>query len=110
MGKKIFINERQFHVIKKYITETVTNVRLRNKIIYFLENDYEPSGGVEKLGNEFYSTPLIKKKIDGELITPQALYKYIIHKFSGVDKKIIKDCIEGWFFGDYDKEIGMRKK
>ena len=86
------------------------NVRLRNKIHKFLEADYKPSGGVERMGNEFYSKALIEKKIDKELITPKALYDYLNHKFVGVDESILKDCIEGWYRGDYNKETGMRKR
>jgi len=110
MGKKLIITERQFKAIKNHIDETIANVRLKNKIIKFLEDDYEPTGGVERLANEFYKKPLIKKKIDKEIITPKALYEYIKHKFVGVNDSILKDCLEGWFKGDYDKETGMRKR
>ena len=110
MNKKLIINKRQFEVIKSHVNETVANVKLRNKINDFLQADYEPSGGVERMGNEFYTKALIRKKIDKEMITPKALYDYINHKFVGVDKSIIKDCIEGWYHGDYDRETGMRKR
>ena len=82
MNKKLIINKRQFGVIRTHINETVANVTLMNKIHSFLESDYEPSGGVERMGNEFYNKALIKKKIDKELITPNALYKYLKHKFT----------------------------
>lgn len=110
MSKKLIITERQFGVIKNHIDETMANVRLRNKIHRFLEDDYEPNGGVKRVANEFYKTALIKKKIDGEMITPKALYEYMRHKFVGVDESILKDCLEGWFKGDYDKETGMRRR
>ena len=110
MGKRIIITEEQFKRIGGYLNETMANVRLRNMIHSFLEADYEPSGGVERLANEFYKKPLIMKKIDGEYITPKALYDYMLHKFVGIDKNIIKDCLKGWYKGDYDRSIGMRKK
>jgi hypothetical protein len=110
MSKKLIITERQFRAIKKHIDENVANVRLRNQIHEFLESDYEASGGVEEIANEFYPKALIKKKINGEVITPAALYKYMKHKFMAVDETILKDCLEGWFKGDYDKETGMRKR
>jgi hypothetical protein len=110
MSKKLIISEKQLGLIKNYVNETVANVRLRNKINDFLESDYEPSGGVEKMGNEFYNIALIKKKIDGESITPKALCDYLCHKFVGVDKSIIKDSLEGWYQGDFNKETGMRKR
>jgi len=110
MSKKLIITERQFRAIKNHIDETVANIRLRNRIHEFLQADYEPSGGVEELANEFYPKALIKKKINGEVITPEALYKYMQHKFVGVDKSILKDCLEGWYNGDYNKETGMRKR
>ena len=73
MRKKLKITERQLGLITKVINETSSNVRVHNRIQDFLEADYEPSGGVRKMGNEFYNTALIKKKIDGEMITPKAL-------------------------------------
>ena len=97
-------------VIKDHINETMANIRLRNRIHEFLNADYEPSGGVEELANEFYPKALIKKKINGDIITPESLYEYMKHKFTGVDESILKDCLEGWYNGDYDKEIGMRKR
>lgn len=109
MSKKLIINKRQLGVIKLYIQENMANVRLKNKIHEFLDNDYEPSMGVKKLANEFYNQPLIKKKIDNSAITPKALAEYIAHKFAGMNRSEINDCIEGWYYGDYDKEIGMRK-
>tara|TARA_R110000851_G_scaffold172952_3_gene319234 strand:+ start:1018 stop:1353 length:336 start_codon:yes stop_codon:yes gene_type:complete len=110
MNKKIIINKRQIGVITKFINENIANVRLKNKIQTFLENDYEPSFGVKKIANEFYDQALIKKKIDGEEITPIALSKYLVHKFNGLTKKEINDSIKGWYYGDYNKETGMRSK
>ena len=110
MNKKLIINKRQLGLIKSHINETNANVRLRNKIQDFLEADYKPSGGVERMGNEFYTKAFIEKKIDKEMITPKALFDYLQHKFVGVDKATLKDCIEGWYSGDYDRETGMRKR
>ena len=110
MRKKLIITERQLGLITKVIKETSSNVRMNNRIQDFLEADYEPSGGVKKMGNEFYNTALIKKKIDGEMITPKALCEYLEHKFLGLNKSEIINSIEGWFHGDYDRETGLRKK
>lgn len=96
-------------LIGKFMTETTANVRLKNRIQDFLEADYEPSGGVKRIANEFHNTALIKKKIDGEMITPNSLAKYIKQKFN-LGTKEINGCIEGWFYGDYNRETGMRKK
>lgn len=110
MNKKLIINERQLKAIESHISETVANVRLNNKIQDFLEADYEPSVGVKQVANEFYNQPLIKKKIDGSSITPKALSEYLQHKFAGVPVSQINDNIKGWYYGDYDREIGMRRK
>ena len=108
MGKKIIVNEAQMSAITSFINETIANVRLKNKIHRFLVADYEPSKGVKRLANEFYNEALIKKKIDGELITPKALCDYVSHKFNGLSKKEINDSIRGWYYGDFNKETGMR--
>lgn len=110
MSKKIIINENQLKLIKGYVSENVTHVRLKNKIHNFLDADYEPSSGVQEISNEFYTKPLVKKKIDGESITIKALCDYMSQKFSGIDRGELNDSIKGWFYGDYDKETGMRKK
>ena len=110
MGKKMMITKRQLGLIKESITETVANVKLKNSIFNFLNKDYEPSGGVKKMANEFYDTALIKKKIDGEIITPKALCDYLEHKFVGLEKAEINDSISGWYHGDFDTETGMRKR
>jgi len=111
---KLKITEQQFGMLAKEVNKTINEnnakLRLRNKIHKFLEADYEPSGGVKEMANEFYETALIKKKIDGNFITPKALKKYMQHKFTEVSDKQIDDSIEGWFHGDYDKETGLRKK
>jgi hypothetical protein len=109
MSKKLIINERQLGVIQKHIQENMANLRLKNKIYDFLVADYEPAEGVKLVANEFYNQPLVKKKIDGSEITPQALADYCAHKFAGMPKAEINNCIEGWYYGDYDKEIGMRR-
>lgn len=110
MSKKLLITERQLSLIANLIKETAANVRLKNKVHKFLDDDYEPSTGVKEMANEFYNTALIKKKIDGNFITPNALAKYMEHKFKGLSKTQINDCIEGWYHKDYDKETGLRKK
>ena len=110
MSKKLIITPNQFSKLTLVIKENNANVKLKNKMHNFLESDYEPSGGVKEMGNEFYNTALVKKKIDGNFITPKALKDYMKHKFDGVSDKEIDNSIEGWFRGDYDRETGMRKK
>jgi hypothetical protein len=110
MGKKILITQRQLGLITESINETEANVRLKNSIYNFLNKDYEPSSGVKKMANEFHDTALIKKKLDGEDITPNALCDYLEHKFVGLSKAEINDSLMGWYYGDFDVETGMRKR
>lgn len=110
MAKRLKITQEQLGLLKNVIQETNANVVLKSQINDFLEKDYEATGGVNKLGNEFFDMALIKKKIDGEIITPNALYKYISHKFNGLKKSELIDSIEGWYHNDFDKDTGMRKK
>jgi hypothetical protein len=110
MNKKLIITPSQFSKLTIVIKENNANLRLKNKVQTFLEADYESSGGVKEIGNEFYNTALIKKKVDGNFITPKALKKYMKHKFDGLSDKDLDGCIEGWFHGDYDRETGLRKK
>jgi hypothetical protein len=110
MSKKLVITERQLRAITNSIQENNANLLMKNKLQKFLEDDYEQSTGVKEIGNEFYNTALIKKKIDGNFITPKALCKYMQHSFADVSKKDIDTAIRGWYAKDYDKETGMRNK
>lgn len=109
MSKKIKITEQQLKLITN-IVETNSNVRLKNKIFNFLEADYKPVGGVKEIGNEYHNTGLIEKKIDGNTITPLALFEYLQHKFVGLEDKELKDIIQWWYDGEFDKDTGMKKK
>jgi len=104
------ITENQLRLITTMISETEANVRLRGQMHRFLKDDYEPASGVKEISNEFYKTPLVKKKVDGTFITPRALAEYMTNKYDGISKTEINDSIEGWFMDDFDEEIGMRKK
>lgn len=109
MTKKIIISEKQLKSITNHLNENEVNRRVKNSIYDFLMNDYIPSSGVKKISNEFFNTPLVKKRIDGTMITPKELCDYIKHRFSNVNEDVVLEVIKGWFFDDYDKEIGMRK-
>ena len=110
MGKRIKITEQQLSAIKRVIQETNANVLLKNKIFDFINSGYEVADGVKKLGNEFYDTPFIKKRVNGEIITPNALCDYLVDKFAGLKRSEIINSIEGWYYGDYDPDTGLRKK
>lgn len=104
------ITEHQLKLIASVINETEANVRLKGQMNKFLNDDYEPSSGVKEISNEFHTTALIKKKIDGTFITPKALADYMYNKYDGISKNEINDAIEGWYRDDFDEETGMRKK
>jgi len=110
MGKTLKITDVQLGRIANLISETNANVLLKRKIFNFLDKDYEAIGGVKKLGNEFHGTNLIRKKIDGQLITPMALSDYLSHIFNGLSRESINDSISSWYYGDFDFDTGMRVK
>ena len=106
MAKKIKITESQL----KALIENTATTRLNNQIYDFIDREYIPDYGVKVLSNEYFNTPLIKKKIDGEVIKPRSLKKYLKHKFQGVSDSVIDNIIIAWFNGEYDANIGQRIK
>lgn len=103
MKKKIIITEKQMALIVNLIKENNVQDRVLARIIEDLDLNYEPAMGVHEIGNEFYNTPMISKKVTGDTITPKDLYEYLDHKFNGLNKEFIKQVIVDWYHGRLQK-------
>ena len=54
--------------------------------------------GVMREGGEYFEKPMIKIKVDGESITPKALFEYMSYKYK-FNPAFIKQLITDWMFG-----------
>jgi hypothetical protein len=106
--KRIIINEKQKKVIVAYISESNNYDRILKSIVEDLDLNYEQAVGVNEIGNEFYNTPMIGKKVDGSNITPKALLDYFKHKYD-VGRTFLKQVITDWYEGNFKKNNSLSK-
>jgi len=102
------ITETQVKRLKRTLQESVLHGKMVERLAKDLDMNYEPSIGVMREGGEYYEEPMVKIKIDGEMITPKALYEYLKFKYKlGGDftKQVIKD----WMFGKITSDNGLSK-
>lgn len=109
MKKKIIITEKQMGLVVKLIKENAVHDRVLNRMVEDLDLNYEPAMGTHEIGNEFYNTPLISKKVTGDTITPKDLYEYLNHKFQGLNKEFIQQVITDWYHGRLKEGGGLSK-
>ena len=108
MKKKIIITEAQLGKLKQSIQEGEAFTRMVERIKKDLDKNYEPMLGVVREGGEYSEQPMIKIKIDGESITPKALFDYLKYKYKMGDdftKQVIKD----WVFGKITDDNRLSK-
>lgn len=98
MKKKIIITEKQMVVIVNLINENNVHDKIVGNIVDDLNLNYEPAMGVHEIGNEFYNTAMITKKVTGDTITPKDLYEYLKHKHNA-PSEFIQQVILDWYHG-----------
>ncbi len=108
MKKKLIITESQLESLKRNIQEGEVFSRMVGRIKKDLDMNYEPMIGVMRKGGEYSEEPMVKIKIDGETITPKALFDYIKFKYKMGDD-FIKQVISDWMFGKIDDTNRLSK-
>lgn len=78
-----------------------------------LDSNYEISSNYSRKGGEYQNVPMIKVKVDGELITPKDLFDYLQSKYKSGDafiKQVIKDWVDGTISDDYQlsKNVALK--
>ena len=99
MGRKIIITESQLERLKINIQEGELHSKMVAMIKQELDKNYIPITGVKRKGGEYIETPMIKIKVDGENITPKALYDYLMYKYK-MGEEFMKQVIRDWIFGN----------
>lgn len=108
MKKTIIITETQLKRLKNNIREGVVYTRMVERIKKDLDLNYEPSIGVMREGGEYFEEPMVKIKVDGEMITPKALYEYLKFKYKMGDD-FTKQVIRDWMFGKITNDNRLSK-
>ena len=108
MGRKVIITESQLERLRGYIHESEVFSRMVSRIKKDLDTNYEPMMGIKRKGGEYIETPMIKIKVDGENITPKALYDYMMYKYKQ-DEEFMKQVIRDWVFGNITDDNRLSK-
>jgi hypothetical protein len=98
MKHKLIITEAQHKVIEQYLLENNFFESIVEKLKGELDYNYEPMIGVVRKGGEYTEQPMIKIKVDGETITPKALFDYLSYKYT-YNPAFLKQVITDWVFG-----------
>jgi hypothetical protein len=104
---KLIINERQLALITKVIKEDV-NGNVIKQVANYLDTYYDSSFGTHEAAGEYHNTPMIKNKVDDELITPKNLLKHLIVKFN-LDPDFLTQIIRDWWDGQLDGDFMLSK-
>ena len=105
MKKKIIITESQYNRI---ILESNMHSAMVKQMKEFLDNSYEPSENVMREGGEYFNKPMVKVKVDEEIISPKDLYEYMKYKFEAGDE-FTKQVIRDWMFNKITDNYQLSK-
>lgn len=108
MKTRLIIRESQLEYLKKTIQESLVYSRMVERIKKDLDLNYAASIGVVREGGEYFEKPMIKILIDGEMITPKALYEYLKFKYKMGDD-FTKQIIQDWVFGKITDDYRLSK-
>jgi hypothetical protein len=104
MNKKIKITESQLERLKINIIEGTSYSDTVRKMKEELDMNYEANSKFVREGGEYFEKPMIKVKVDEEMITPKALYEYMKYKYKTNEeftKQVIRDWVDGKITDDY---------
>jgi hypothetical protein len=101
---RIKITEAQYENLNNTLLESKSQTFIIKQLKEFLDKSYEPTMSLVRHGGEYFESPMLKVKIDGEMITPKALYEYLVYKFK-LNKDFIKQVIIDWINGDIKNDM-----
>ena len=94
MRKKLIITENQLTKLKDNLTETAHSSMVK-KIKEELDANYTPIMKMIRQGGDYKHQPMLEVKVDGEAISPEALFKYLNSKYI-VGEEFIQQVIRDW--------------
>jgi len=106
--KKIIITEGQLTRLKTKLNEESLQSNIVRQMKEDLDMNYSPVEKFMREGGEFYETPMIEIKADGEVITPKSLYEYMKYKYK-MGEEFTKQVIRDWMFGNITDDYSLSK-
>jgi len=107
MKKKIIITEGQFNRLKQTLNESAHSNMVK-KMKKDLDMNYEAVQKFVREGGEYYETPMIEVRADGEVISPKSLYEYMKYKYK-MGEEFTQQVIKDWVFGNIDDNYNLSK-
>jgi len=95
MKKKLIITNNQYVNLRKHINENKVYEDNINKIVKFLEANYNKVLEKYRDSNEYKNKKSFEIKADGDIITPKDLMIYLKNKFK-VGEGFIKQLLDDW--------------
>jgi hypothetical protein len=106
--KKIIITEGQLGRLKNKLNEGSLQSMVVRQMKEDLDMNYSPVSKFMREGGEYYETPMIEIKVDGEIITPKSLYEYMKYKYK-MGEEFTKQVIRDWMFGKITDDYTLSK-
>ena len=112
MKKKLIITETQLKKLTLKLNETAHSAMVK-KIKEELDANYQPIMKFVRQGGDYRNQPMLEIKLDGEAITPEALFKYLNRKYIVSEEflqQVIRDWVDGKITDDYrlSKNVSLR--
>jgi hypothetical protein len=104
MKKKLIITESQLG----RLCEGVLHSRIVRQMKEELDMNYEPIEKFVREGGEYNEKPMIRIKVDNEVITPKSLYEYMKYKYKMGDD-FTKQVIRDWMYGNISDDFNLSK-
>lgn len=104
MKKKLIITESQLG----RLYEGVLHSRIVRQMKEELDLNYEPIEKFVREGGEYNEKPMIRIKVDNEVITPKSLYEYMKYKYKMGDD-FTKQVIRDWMYGNISDDFNLSK-
>ena len=106
--KKIIITEGQLGRLKTRLNEESLQSMVVRQMKEDLDMNYSPISKFMREGGEYYETPMIEIKVDGEVISPKSLYEYMKYKYK-MGEEFTKQVIRDWMFGKISDDYMLSK-
>lgn len=97
---KLIINERQLTLIAKLVKESNSiSSGIVRRVVNYLDEYYEPTFETYQTEGEYYNQPMIKNKVDEEMIAPKNLLRHLKEKFNKYNPEFLGQVIRDWYDG-----------
>lgn len=108
MKKKLIITESQMTRLQsRLITENYFATMVKT-IKEDLDANYAPSQNFVNEGGEFHAMPMFEIRLTEEIITPKALYEYMLYKHK-MNEEFTKQVIRDWYDGKITEDFQLSK-